>query len=641
MSEGDTGELELLIGRARSGDLEAYGQIVRQYQEMAYGCAYSILGDSHLAQDAAQEAFVEAHRKLADLRLAAAFPGWFRRVVVKHCDRLTRRKSIPTVPLDAVAETASSGMTPADAVEMEETKRMVLEAVRRLPEGERMVIMLFYIKGYSQKEVADFLEVPATTVNNRLHAARKRLKERMIEVVDKTLKSVPLAEDFADVVVRMVASDGDLRRAVELMPSGSFQSVAEAQEKEIFVVGNEGQVESAGHLGTTSFVIGSTVLKAARAGYGIAGESEGVPDPVFVKGYQAHFRLARDSGCSVVAVHGSQYDHGFCGFVPCFYYPVVTLPCDRARSITTPAVISEASDEQRRAAEQALALDPFNPRMSGYIGGGALCVVEQNGKVVGYARVNDDFVPADHYDMPFGHVPDVTVQTRDAALAVIRRAGELARKAGEAEICMMQSHMTPITRTMLSLGGAYSLRPPCDLVGLDAEMVAVVDLGRLTRDLQEEFQSRFSASPAHSLDGSLSIEMCGATAGFMARGGNVTVVAEKQRVHRVLPRWVVTRLYVGYYSGEDLLCMGPLPDDRADGQSGDNPELDMRELSLPERESEIFKALFPKLWPCATPDPDVWPWVIGKEHPVWQHEESKSADMKARIDRLRFPWIGY
>ena len=77
--------------------LAVFGQIVVRYQDMAYGCAYAVLGDFHLAEDAAQEAFVEAYRKPADLREPKAFPGWFRKVVLKHCDRFVRRKRVPTV----------------------------------------------------------------------------------------------------------------------------------------------------------------------------------------------------------------------------------------------------------------------------------------------------------------------------------------------------------------------------------------------------------------------------------------------------------------------------------------------------------------------------------------------------------------
>ena len=65
----------------------------------------------------------------------------------------------------------------------------MLDGIRRLPEHERMVTTLFYVDGYSHEQIAGFLEVPVTTVNNRLHASRKRLKERMLNMVEDALKT--------------------------------------------------------------------------------------------------------------------------------------------------------------------------------------------------------------------------------------------------------------------------------------------------------------------------------------------------------------------------------------------------------------------------------------------------------------------
>lgn len=67
----------------------------------------------------------------------------------------------------------------------------------------------------------------------------------------------------------------------------------------------------------------------------------------------------------------------------------------------------------------------------------------------------------------------------------------------------------------------------------------------------------------------------------------------------------------------------------------------MEPLRLPDAEAELFRILFPKLWPCAWPDPDVWPWIVGEPHPRYQGEERKSPAMRAQIDALRFPWVGY
>ena len=492
-------EIESLVAKVASGDapaaerLAAFGEIVRRYQDMAYGCAYAVLGDFHLAEDAAQEAFLTAYRELRSLRQAGAFAGWLRRIVLSRCSRMTRRRSVSTTRLDAAATVASNEPGPTEAMEMRELKDKVLAAVRALPEPQRMVTTLFYINGYSQKDIAEFLEVPVTTVKKRLVASRGRLKQRMMVMVDETLKSFPLSGDFADIVVRKAGSAEDLQRAAALLGYSSrkrpqhFQSPAGADEAGLYVVGQEGAVEGAGYFNEFPLGIGGTVLTAARPNE-MGAESVGVPDPAFVRSFRACFKLARERGIHLAACHGSQYDHAFCGFVPCFYYPVVTLPCEVGRSVDSGATLIEATAGQKEAAREAWLRDPYAPRMSAYLGGGAPHVVVQDGEVVGYARVDRDFRPTERHNMPFGHITDVTVRTRDAALAVIRVGAGLAEQGGQDKLWLMQSHRTRITRTMLSLGGTYLLRGPCDLPGLDAEMVAIVDLVGLTKELQGELE---------------------------------------------------------------------------------------------------------------------------------------------------------
>jgi len=638
-------ELRTLVERARTGDLEAYGEIVRRFQDMAYGYAYSLLGDFHLAQDAAQEAFVQAYRDLTALREPAAFPGWFRRIVFKHCDRILRKRHAAESLAPEGSEPMSEEPGPAEAAEKQELRDRVLAAVRSLPEHQRTVTTLFYINGYSVNDIADFLETPAGTIKRRLHDSRMQLKERMITMVDESLKSVPLPDDFANVVVRRAASLQDLASAADLLSYSArrnpshFQSPEDAEQAGIYVVGEDGEVEGAGYFNETELTVGSTVLRAVRPGE-MGAEADGVPDPAFVRSFRACFKLARERGIHVAVIHGSQFDHAFCGFVPCFYYPVVTLPCDQAAGIVTRAETCEASDEQAEAGRRAYLHDPYAPNLSAYIGGGVPHVIRQDGAVVGYVRVNRNFSPADRYGMPLGYVTDITVQTREAALAVIRLARGLVQQGGAEEICLMQSHMTLITRTMLSLGGKYLLRGSCPFVGLDAEMVAVIDLIGLTRDMEREFAGRLENSGARDLQAAFSFEMGGHIAAFVNGPDRLKATTEKQSVHLRLPRWVLTRLYMGYYSGEDVLAMGPIPWDRTDGKKPDDPNLDNRVLDMPEAEATLFAALFPRLWPTSMPDPDVWPWVIGEPHPRYQGEEHKTAEMKAAIDALSFPWIG-
>jgi len=79
----------------------AFSKVVLRFQDMAFGCAYALLGDFYLAEDAAQEAFITAWQRLHQLQQPDAFPGWFRRIVLTQCNRLTRGKRLKFVPLDS------------------------------------------------------------------------------------------------------------------------------------------------------------------------------------------------------------------------------------------------------------------------------------------------------------------------------------------------------------------------------------------------------------------------------------------------------------------------------------------------------------------------------------------------------------
>jgi RNA polymerase sigma-70 factor (ECF subfamily) len=161
-------------GKARE---EAFGDLIAPFQSIAHGWAYNVLGDAHLAQDVAQEAFLTAYQKIDQLRDPAAFPAWLKRIILTYCHRITRRKSPYLLPLED--EEAQATADPAVSAEDRELKEQVTQAVRALPAHEREVTELFYITGYSQQEIAEQLELPLTTVKKRLQYAREHLREVM------------------------------------------------------------------------------------------------------------------------------------------------------------------------------------------------------------------------------------------------------------------------------------------------------------------------------------------------------------------------------------------------------------------------------------------------------------------------------
>jgi len=166
---------------------EAFSELVIRFQDMAFGCAFAVLGDVYLAQDTAQEAFVVAWQKLAQLREPAAFPGWFKRIVLTQCNRLLRCKRLQMVPLEAGATASTGDPGPHFSAERQQLLTRVLQAINALPENERLVTTLFYVNGYTQADIGEFLEVPVSTVNKRLYSARQRLKGSVVGLVKDDL----------------------------------------------------------------------------------------------------------------------------------------------------------------------------------------------------------------------------------------------------------------------------------------------------------------------------------------------------------------------------------------------------------------------------------------------------------------------
>lgn len=247
-------ELSSLVNAAQRGDKEAFGQIVLRFQDMAYASAYAMLGDPWLAQDAAQEAFIDAYLSLPKLREPAAFPGWFRRIILKHSDRAIRSRQPAFVPLEFAVGLDSPVPGPVDLVEQAQLQANVQNAIALLPADQRLAIALFYIEGYSQREIAGFLEVPVTTVKKRLFDARKKLKERLLQMVQNELQATrPSQNDqFATKVRFFVAlRERDLPQVRELV----------AQYPELLGAKTEWQMA----LGHHYWPLGSTALHLAAA----------------------------------------------------------------------------------------------------------------------------------------------------------------------------------------------------------------------------------------------------------------------------------------------------------------------------------------------------------------------------------------
>lgn len=170
----------ILIQEAQSGtDTQrhaAFDALVPQFQKMAFHVAYNTLQDVHLAEDVVQEAFLTAYLRIEQLKDPAAFPGWFKKIVLTHCDRQIRGKRPDFEPIEARYDLATDKPTPEAMLEETEMQVQVMYAIEALPEHERAVTERYYMQGESQKEIAAGLKVPVTTVKKRLQYAREHLR---------------------------------------------------------------------------------------------------------------------------------------------------------------------------------------------------------------------------------------------------------------------------------------------------------------------------------------------------------------------------------------------------------------------------------------------------------------------------------
>src|SRR5262245_35550244 len=207
-------DLEDLVQRARQRDVAAFVELTRRFQQFAFGSALAMVGDFQRAEDVVQEAFLAAWSSLPTLTEPVAFPAWLR-AIVRHCaSRQLRRGYLETLPLAAAAELPADEPAADERVDRRNQARLALAAIAGLPTALREAAALFYVHDCSHQDIAAFLGLSVTTVNNRLHAARSKLKERMVAMVSDTLHAHSLPDDFARRIGRLVEARGSVVEAL-------------------------------------------------------------------------------------------------------------------------------------------------------------------------------------------------------------------------------------------------------------------------------------------------------------------------------------------------------------------------------------------------------------------------------------------
>ena len=176
----------ILVKRARQGDLGAYDDLIRRYQERIYATVYHMTANHEDANDLAQEAFIKAYQALKSFKGGSSFYTWVYRIAVnKTINFLKQRKNKAHMSLDDLDFNAEhdpdlvalvSEKTPRREVNLAELHEKLNAAMQKLSEPHRLVVTLHDVQGLSHEEIAEIMECNIGTVRSRLFYARQQLQ---------------------------------------------------------------------------------------------------------------------------------------------------------------------------------------------------------------------------------------------------------------------------------------------------------------------------------------------------------------------------------------------------------------------------------------------------------------------------------
>ena len=190
-----TGEMEL-VRRAQKGDLEAYDELIKRYQERIYATVYHMTSNHEDANDLAQDAFIKAFQALKSFKGGSSFYTWLYRIAVnKTINFLKQRKNRLHMSLndldfntennpDLVA--LISDKTPRREAGLKELSEKLNEALLKLSEQHRLVMVLHDVQGQSHEEIAEIMNCNIGTVRSRLFYARQQMHAWMADYLKLT-----------------------------------------------------------------------------------------------------------------------------------------------------------------------------------------------------------------------------------------------------------------------------------------------------------------------------------------------------------------------------------------------------------------------------------------------------------------------
>ena len=174
-----------LVAQVQAGDTEAFAELIRRHHASLHGLCLSLLHDPSASDDAAQEIFLKAFRRLPQFRKDAAFSTWLYRIAYHHCLDLLRSQSRrKTESLDAILEAEGGNpekmlASPENTELSQENADLVHRVLSCLPPDYRLILTLRELQGLSYQELADVLDCSLDAVKAKLRRARLDFEEHL------------------------------------------------------------------------------------------------------------------------------------------------------------------------------------------------------------------------------------------------------------------------------------------------------------------------------------------------------------------------------------------------------------------------------------------------------------------------------
>ena len=202
-----------LIQEILSGNDEAFGALVQKHQKGIHTLAWRKVGDFHIAEEIAQDTFIQVYKNLVQLRNPNQFSGWIYVIANRLCLKWIQKNKLATQSLEEtpVEEIERSSYThhvaeERQAARTENRHELVHQLLDKLPESERTVVTLHYLNEMTAKEIGKYLGVSVNTIKSRMRRGRKRLQEQQDELlVTEILGSIQFPADFTERILRQVA----------------------------------------------------------------------------------------------------------------------------------------------------------------------------------------------------------------------------------------------------------------------------------------------------------------------------------------------------------------------------------------------------------------------------------------------------